>query len=279
VKYTTEQLKNWARKFIEECAADLDYMGVGEQFEDEWADLPEDEFGKVQRAVHDLACAATVTVSWPDSITEEERLAEILWDARRAVLKTGERLPFADVSERIQEQYRQYAAKVAERLDPDRADELERLRAELAKRCSCDGDPIECSHEAARGQAEAERDQARAEAARRLEHLRAAFPRHFTPNVIGQRLCGCDGQWPCLEQARLAEQVQRVRGRHRPDENGECTGCPESYEPCSTIRALDGTEPAQPDPRTIALEQLADRYSEAFAELLTSAKTRITKEA
>ncbi|WP_242890175.1 hypothetical protein [Actinomadura litoris] len=39
--------------------------------------------------------------------------------------------------------------------------EVERLRAELAdarsKKCTCDGDPIECSHEAARGQAEAER--------------------------------------------------------------------------------------------------------------------------
>jgi hypothetical protein len=35
---------------------------------------------------------------------------------------------------------------------------LERLRGELERRCSCDGDPIECSHEAARGQAEAERD-------------------------------------------------------------------------------------------------------------------------
>jgi hypothetical protein len=58
-------------------------------------------------------------------------------------------------------------ARVAE-LETDRdaaRAEVERLRAELAKRCSCDGDPIECSHEAARGQAEAAVQRAREVAA------------------------------------------------------------------------------------------------------------------
>lgn len=44
------------------------------------------------------------------------------------------------------------------------------------------------------------------------------------------------------ERDRLAEQVKRVRDLHTPDENGECTACDESFDPCSTIRALDGTE-------------------------------------
>ena len=45
---------------------------------------------------------------------------------------------------------------------PEKVAELwqQRLDAQGA-RCSCNGDPIECSHEAARGQAEAERDRAR----------------------------------------------------------------------------------------------------------------------
>lgn len=44
--------------------------------------------------------------------------------------------------------------------------------------CSCDGDPVECSHEAARGQAEAERNTARAEltgAYRGAEELRGMY--------------------------------------------------------------------------------------------------------
>lgn len=58
--------------------------------------------------------------------------------------------------------------------DSDRVEEcageallrLSELKANARPRCSCDGDPIECSHEAARGVVEAERDEARAEVVR-----------------------------------------------------------------------------------------------------------------
>lgn len=54
-----------------------------------------------------------------------------------------------------------------------------------------------------------------AERDRHLEHLRIAHPAHFTPNVLGERSCGCGGQWPCpaetAERDRLAGQVQRVQ--------------------------------------------------------------------
>lgn len=75
----------------------------------------------------------------------------------------------------------------------------ERLRADLAA-------VIRENNSLSRSGAQAE-----CEAARHLEHLRIAFPRHFTPNLIGQRLCGCDGEWPCREQVDLAEQVQHAR--------------------------------------------------------------------
>lgn len=60
--------------------------------------------------------------------------------------------------------------------------------------------------------AEAERDKARAEAARHLDHLRIAHPAHFTPNVLGQRMCGCGGAWPCQAEGDQAQAaLQRVR--------------------------------------------------------------------
>ena len=73
MKYSNEQLKDFARKVIEECASDPDYMGVGEQFEETWADLTPDEFDDVQSRVHDLACNAIVTVSWPDEQDGDDR--------------------------------------------------------------------------------------------------------------------------------------------------------------------------------------------------------------
>lgn len=54
---------------------------------------------------------------------------------------------------------------------------------------------------AAREAAEDHRD----ETARLLEHLRIAHPRHFTPNVLGDRLCGCIEQWPCGEHVNLPD--------------------------------------------------------------------------
>ena len=57
---------------------------------------------------------------------------------------------------------------VADKLD-EIALRLSVIEGKLAPRCSCDGDPIECGHEAARGLAEVERDAARSA----LEEARA----------------------------------------------------------------------------------------------------------
>lgn len=75
------------------------------------------------------------------------------------------------------------------------AAEVERLRAELAARCSCDGDPIECNHEAARGQAEADRawaveqiddwDQTDLDAVDILTRLRDRFSGRVSPARAG----------------------------------------------------------------------------------------------
>lgn len=81
MKYTDEELKGFARKVIEADIENPDFMGVGEQFEDEWAHLDEDEFHQVQLDVHNLACAATVTVSFPGEQSEDGTEARV-----RAVL-------------------------------------------------------------------------------------------------------------------------------------------------------------------------------------------------
>lgn len=61
----------------------------------------------------------------------------------------------------------------------------------------------------------AERDEARAEAARHLEHLRIAHPAHFTPNVLGQRMCGCGGAWPCqAERNQVLAEAAREEPTH-----------------------------------------------------------------
>ncbi|WP_141576081.1 hypothetical protein [Actinomadura sp. WMMA1423] len=123
MKYTDEQLKDWARKYVVEAASELDFVGVGEMFEEDWEpfDLDFDATQDLMRKVHDLACAATVTVTWPDSITEEERLAEILWDARKATLGyDAATFPLGEMPANQREQYRRFATEVAKRLDPDR---------------------------------------------------------------------------------------------------------------------------------------------------------------
>lgn len=66
MRYTDEQLKDFARQVIEHDASNPDFMGIAEQFEDEWTDLPADEFEQVHRRVHDLACSATITVTWDE---------------------------------------------------------------------------------------------------------------------------------------------------------------------------------------------------------------------
>ncbi|MEV0660157.1 hypothetical protein ACIBI3_02210 [Actinomadura luteofluorescens] len=86
------------------------------------------------------------------------------------------------------------------------------------------------------------------------EQTTAAHAGHSAPEVAELDAVLADPDGPCphclrllvttLADARDAAraQVQRVRELHTPDENGECANCRESYEPCSTIRALDGTE-------------------------------------
>jgi hypothetical protein len=103
-----------------------------------------------------------------------------------------------------------------------------------------------------------ERDDARAEAARHLEHLRIAHPDHFTPNVLGERLCGCGGQWPCpataevrteLEQFQAAfDAALRVYAAHHKSAHPTrlidpaCAGC-------QVGRALSSDIPGKPDSR------------------------------
>ena len=62
----TPQEYEWARRVVLSACEDPDFMGVAEMLGDEWADLDEDAFDKRHLLVHDLACKATVTVSWPD---------------------------------------------------------------------------------------------------------------------------------------------------------------------------------------------------------------------
>jgi hypothetical protein len=74
--YTDEQLRDFARKVIEVDVQDPDFMGVGEQFEDEWADLTQEEFDEVRSKVHSLACSAIVTVTFPGEPSERDRRSE-----------------------------------------------------------------------------------------------------------------------------------------------------------------------------------------------------------
>lgn len=54
----------------------------------------------------------------------------------------------------------------------------------------------------------ADRDRLAAEAERLRDQLYQAHPAHMTPNVLGQRLCGCDQRWPC--PVLNAEQLESV---------------------------------------------------------------------
>ena len=74
--YTDEQLRDFARKVIEVDVQDPDFIGVGEQFEEEWAHLSPDEFDEVRSKVHSLACSAVVDVTFPGEQSERDRLAE-----------------------------------------------------------------------------------------------------------------------------------------------------------------------------------------------------------
>lgn len=67
----TAEEYEWARRVVLSEVEDPDFMGVAEMLGDEWADLDEDAFDKRHRLVHDLACKATVTVSWPDEPAQE----------------------------------------------------------------------------------------------------------------------------------------------------------------------------------------------------------------
>lgn len=80
MKYTEQQLKDWARQFVLDRAEDLDFGYVGEMFEEEWDPITPDfdAFQALARQVHDLACAAVVTVRHPDEPTEAQQLAERL---------------------------------------------------------------------------------------------------------------------------------------------------------------------------------------------------------
>lgn len=65
-EFTDEQLRGFARNVITSCTEDIDYIGVAEKHEAQWAGLDEADRDRVHRAVYDLAVSATVTVSWPN---------------------------------------------------------------------------------------------------------------------------------------------------------------------------------------------------------------------
>ena len=75
MRYTDEQLRTFARQIVQADVEDPDFIGVAEAFDEEWTDLPSDEFDEVHRAVYDLACSAVATITFPGEETEADRLA------------------------------------------------------------------------------------------------------------------------------------------------------------------------------------------------------------
>lgn len=117
----------------------------------------------------------------------------------------------------------------------------------VVRPCTCDGDPIECSHEAARGQAEAERDEANRTLAEEITAIgeeRIATRRVDILAVIQER-------------DALGAAVERVRQEHtRNADTDACQQCSArdypNYEvpwPCPTIAALDAPGGGQDCPR------------------------------
>ncbi|WP_242892600.1 hypothetical protein [Actinomadura litoris] len=187
MKYTDEQLKDFARRVIQDRAADIDFGYVGEMFMEEWADVPEDEFDKVKTAVHDLTMSAAVAVSWPD-----EQIAEIRARAGRCKMTPdhpGSMFTWQDSARDV----------------PALLDEVERLRAELANtKQQCDD---AMSGEAT---AEAERDAARAEVTR----LRGVLKEATEEIAAGDDATGRESARALAaetERDRLAEQVNGDR--------------------------------------------------------------------
>lgn len=171
----------------------------------------------------------------PDQMPNE-RLAEILWTARKRALGDGDDgHTFATQSPRIRKQYERFAAEVAKRLDQGHdakywhdtyqqaANAFDGFLTELLELLPC-------------------------------EHTEMLDPYAEIPNDLEKVITDRD---------RLAEQVKRVRDRHKPitvqvadDLTGEttnitvcleCDGIRETssdeadpiLHPCPTIRALD----------------------------------------
>jgi hypothetical protein len=82
----------YARRYVISDTEDPDFGGVGEMFEDEWKGLTLAEFDARMRRVHDLACSATVTVSWPHEQNDAraKTLDEAATAARQALQKMRE---------------------------------------------------------------------------------------------------------------------------------------------------------------------------------------------
>ncbi|MFC5744766.1 hypothetical protein [Actinomadura rugatobispora] len=126
MKFTDEQLRDFARKVVLSCTEDIDYMGVGEKFGHNWAHLSEQEFDDVQSRVHDLATSSTVTVSWPgdqDADAEVKRLrAEVEQLTKRAEFAEAahdQRLQEVDALTRALHDTRAEAAELDRRLNAE----------------------------------------------------------------------------------------------------------------------------------------------------------------
>lgn len=121
-----------------------------------------------------------------------------------------------------------------------------------APTCSCDGDPIECSHEAARGQAEAERDQ-----------LKGQLAAYETAICFETTCTNCARTLDNMTRAEAerdqhAATIARVRALHSQHHLEHCNGCGISVTwPCATIVALDQPDGFYEDDETVEKIQAA----------------------
>jgi hypothetical protein len=63
--YSDQELRVFAGRVIMSKIDDVDFVGVAEQFEDEWETLGAEQHDTVHRLVFDLVHSAAVRVTWP----------------------------------------------------------------------------------------------------------------------------------------------------------------------------------------------------------------------
>lgn len=235
-------------------------------------------------------------------------LAEMIWTASKLAYGYTDAGPLARTGKENQKLYRRQAVELAELLDLERSEGTRQAsRTETPALARQEVGTIAWLRRQLR-QAEAEREAARAarltadktlaeqidraiEAEAERDAARAAVEQVLTDTeTVVARLRAAEA-----ERDTARDQVQRIRDRHpRKTDDADCTdadttfgcqhapgyhaveyceSCDEAW-PCAEIAALDDTSP---DPRRIALEELADRYSHAFEVLFADARARATR--